>query len=59
MVPFIIYNIMEWIYTSPVETGEYVVTTVTPMGNFNVLLSYWNGKRWNFSNQTFVKYLKE
>jgi hypothetical protein len=50
---------MEWIYISPVETGEYVVTTITPMGNFNVLLSYWNGKRWNFSNQTFVKYLKE
>lgn len=50
---------MKWIYTDPVKPGKYIVTTVTKMNNFNVLNSYWNGKRWDFSNQIFVKWLRE
>lgn len=50
---------MDWIYTDPVKPGKYIVTTVTPMGNFNKFESTWNGKRWNFSNQIFIKYLNE
>jgi len=50
---------MEWIYADPIKPGKYIVTTITKMGNSNTLESSWNGKNWNFSNQTFVKYLKE
>ncbi len=50
---------MEWLYTNPTKPGKYIVTTVTKMNNHNTFESYWNGNNWSFSNQTFVKYLKE
>lgn len=50
---------IKWIYTEPLKPGKYIVVTTTKMGNDNVLKSYWSGKSWSFSNQTFVKYLKE
>lgn len=50
---------MEWIYTNPLKSGKYIVITITKMNNFHKFESYWNGKNWNFSNQIFVKYLKE
>lgn len=50
---------MEWIYNNPVRPGKYIVTTITDFKNTHVLEAIWNGKRWNFSNQVFVKYLKE
>jgi hypothetical protein len=50
---------MEWSTSNPEKPGKYVVETKTMMGNTHRLESYWNGKSWNFSNQKFVKYLKE
>lgn len=52
---------MEWITESPKEeeVGKYIVETKSMAGNLRRLESFWNGKKWDFSNQTFVKYLKE
>jgi len=49
---------MNWTNNTPEEPGKYIVETKTMMGNTNRLESYWNGKTWSFTNQTFVKYLK-
>ena len=48
-----------WSAKNPKKEGFYVVKTKTSMGRTNVLFSYWNGKNWNFTNQSFVEYLKE
>jgi hypothetical protein len=50
---------MEWLTTNPEKPGKYLVETITTMGNTNRFESYWNGDKWSFNNQTFVKYLKE
>ena len=50
---------MEWIDKQPEIAGKYIVETKTQMGNIRRLEAYWNGKSWNFTNQKFVKYLKE
>ena len=50
---------MKWINTNPDKPGKYIVKTKTMMGNTNKFESYFNGKTWSFSNQTFVEYLKE
>ena len=50
---------MEWLATNPKELGTYIVETRTMMGRTNKFSSYWNGKSWSFTNQIFVKYLKE
>lgn len=50
---------MEWVNKQPEKSGKYVVETKTQMGNTHRIEAYWNGKSWNFSNQLFVKYLKE
>lgn len=50
---------MEWSTINPSEKGKYIVQTRTIMGNINTFQAFWNGKNWNFNNQTFVKYLKE
>ena len=50
---------MEWVSTNPDKSGKYIVETKTMMGNSNKFEAYYNGKTWNFTNQTFVKYLKE
>lgn len=50
---------MEWISSEPEIPGKYLVETRTGMGRVNRFFSYWSGKHWSFTNQTFVKYLKE
>lgn len=50
---------MEWLSTQPEKPGKYLVVTRTMMGNINRLEATWNGKSWSFTNQVFVKYLKE
>jgi hypothetical protein len=50
---------MEWINKEPDSPGKYIVETRTKMGNTNRLESYFNGKSWSFTNQIFVRYLKE
>ena len=50
---------MEWVTHNPKKPGKYIVETRTMMGNTNKFESYWNGKSWSFTNQTFVKYLKQ
>jgi hypothetical protein len=50
---------MEWTNISPEKPGKYIVETKTMMGNTQRLESYWNGKSWSFTNQVFVRYLKE
>jgi hypothetical protein len=50
---------MEWLTTNPESPGKYIVETKTRMGNTNRFESYWNGESWSFTNQVFVRYLKE
>jgi hypothetical protein len=50
---------MEWLESLPENPGKYIVETKTMMGNTNRVNAYFNGKHWDLSNQTFVKYLKE
>lgn len=50
---------MEWSNTLPTKEGKYIVQTKSMMGNFRVIEAYYNGKHWNFSNQIFVKYIKD
>lgn len=50
---------MEWVSTNPEKPGNYIVETITMMGNRNRFEAHYNGKTWSFTNQTFVKYLKE
>lgn len=50
---------IEWTTDNPEKPGKYIVETRTTMGNTNRFESYWNGKSWRFTNQVFVKYLKE
>lgn len=50
---------MEWININPDKPGKYIVETKTMIGNTNRLESYFNGKSWGFTNQIFIKYLKE
>lgn len=50
---------MQWTTDNPEKPGKYIVETRTMMGNTNRFESYWNGKSWRFTNQVFVKYLKE
>ena len=50
---------MEWLTTNPKSPGKYIVETKTRMGNTNRIESYWNGESWSFTNQVFVRYLKE
>lgn len=50
---------MKWIYENPDEPGKYIVVTYTKKLNSNILYTFWNGKNWNFSNQIFIKYLRE
>lgn len=50
---------MEWLTTNPKNPGKYIVETKTRMGNTNRFESYWNGESWSFTNQVFVRYLKE
>ena len=50
---------MEWLTSNPEKKGNYIVETKTTMGRKNRFESYWNGKSWSFTNQVFVKYLKE
>lgn len=49
---------MVWCNELPKEEGTYIVETVSMMGNLRRIEAFWNGKRWNFSNQLFKKYLK-
>ena len=50
---------MEWVNTNPNKPGKYIVETKTTMGNVNRFEAYFNGKSWSFTNQIFVRYLKE
>lgn len=50
---------MEWDYNLPKKEGKYVVQTKTSFGSSNTLKSYFNGKKWSFTNQLFYRYLKE
>lgn len=57
---------MEWLTTNPEKPGRYIVETISyfwtnmlTRSKNHRLEAYWNGKSWNFTNQTFVKYLKE
>ena len=50
---------MEWLTSEPEKPGKYIVETKTMMKGRNRFDAYWNGKSWSFTNQTFVKYLKE
>ena len=50
---------MEWMTDKPKLPGKYIVETKTTMGNVNRFEAYFNGRTWSFTNQTFVKYLKE
>lgn len=50
---------MEWITSNPDQPGKYIVETKTMMGNIHRIESFWNGKGWSFTNQTFVRFLKE
>ena len=50
---------VEWLESLPENSGKYIVETKTMMGNTNRVNAYFNGKHWDLSNQTFVKYLKE
>ena len=50
---------MKWLANNPKEEGKYIVETKTMMGNIHRLESYWNGKSWSFTNQSFVRYLNE
>ena len=50
---------MQWINSNPEKPGKYIVETKTMMGNTNRFESYFNGKAWRFTNQVFVRYLKE
>jgi hypothetical protein len=50
---------MEWTTANPIREGKYVVETKTAMGRIQRLESYWNGKSWSFTNQVFLRYLKE
>jgi hypothetical protein len=50
---------MEWVTSNPSKEGKYIVETKTKMGNTKRLEAYWNGKSWSFTNQLFVRYLKE
>jgi hypothetical protein len=51
--------IIEWVSSQPEKAGKYVVETKTQMGNVHRIESHFNGKSWNFTNQIFIKYLKE
>ena len=59
MVKHLNQNKMEWIASNPITPGKYLVETKTSIGRIQRLESYWNGKSWRFTNQIFVKYLKE
>ena len=53
--------VLNWTKQQPTEIGEYLVETrglhpIPSMGNKR-LLSFWNGKSWSFTNQTFVNRL--
>tara|TARA_R110000782_G_scaffold233611_1_gene319721 strand:+ start:28 stop:183 length:156 start_codon:yes stop_codon:yes gene_type:complete len=50
---------MNWISQNPENPGFYIVETTSMMGNRRRFESFWNGKKWNFTNQVFKKYLKE
>ena len=50
---------MKWIASNQITPGKYLVETKTSIGRIQRLESYWNGKSWDFTNQIFVKYLKE
>ena len=50
---------MQWLNYNPNIPGKYIVETRTKMNNIHRFEAYWNGKSWNFSNQTFIRYLKE
>jgi hypothetical protein len=50
---------MEWTTNNPETPGKYIVETKTMMGNIHRLEAHWNGKSWSFTNQVFVRYLKE
>ena len=50
---------MEWMIDTPITSGVYLVETKTGMGRIQRFDSYWNGKSWSFTNQTFLRYLKE
>ena len=50
---------MEWTTDQPELPGKYIVETKTMMGNSNKFEAYFNGKSWSFTNQIFVRYLKE
>ena len=51
--------ILNWTTDTPTEIGEYLVETE---GRSSIkikhrLLSFWNGKSWSFTGQTFVRRL--
>ena len=57
---------MKWLTTNPDKPGKYIVETIshfwTSLGTRSKtqkLESIWNGNSWNFTNQTFIRYLKE
>jgi len=45
--------------TLPESTGKYIVETKTMMGNRNRFETSFNGEKFNFSNQTVLRWLKE
>lgn len=52
--------LLNWLYTLPNEIGYYIVETKSMMGKlerFQRLEAYWNGKKWSFTNQEFVRRL--
>lgn len=51
--------VLNWTTDAPTEIGEYLVETegMSPIKIKHRLLAFWNGKSWNFTNQTFVKRL--
>jgi len=57
-------NTLQWIYTLPNISGNYVVQTKTPMGKIltlqsNLTFDSKNKPHWSFNNQTFYRYLKQ
>lgn len=51
--------VLNWTTDTPTEIGEYLVETegISPIKIKHRLLSFWNGKSWNFTGQTFVRRL--
>ena len=49
--------LLNWVTSLPNEIGYYIVETKSMMGRLQRLEAFWNGKKWNFTNQEFVRRL--